>query len=85
VGTKVVRDHLSRGTICPGGPNFWGPFVHEDRIFCGPFVQGNPFYEDNLSKGAGSQGPEVQGFKWVWDQMCHNHFTDQIRVGIRIL
>ena len=20
------------GTICPGGPNFWGPFVHGDQI-----------------------------------------------------
>ena len=26
------------GTICPGGPNFWRPFVHGDRIGWGPFV-----------------------------------------------
>ena len=26
------------GTICPGVPTFWGPFVHGDRIGWGPFV-----------------------------------------------
>ena len=36
IGWGFVGD-LSRGikflgTICPGGPNFWGPFVHGDRI-----------------------------------------------------
>ena len=38
------------GTICPGGPNFWGPFV-----------QGDQFYGNRLSRGTGSWGPEVRG------------------------
>ena len=49
------------GTICPGGPNFGGPFVHGDRGGWGPFVQGNQFYGDRLSRGTGSRGPEVRG------------------------
>ena len=48
------------GTICPGGPNFLGPFVHGDQIWWGLFVQGDQFYEDCLSIGTGSGGPEVQ-------------------------
>ena len=48
-GTELVEDHLSRGikflgTICP-----WGPFV-----------QGDQFHGDHLSRGKGSGGPEVQ-------------------------
>ena len=46
-------------TFCPWGPNLWGPFVHRDRICCGPFVQEHKFYRDCLSRGTGSGVPEV--------------------------
>ena len=71
--SRIFR--LSRGIGC-GDPNFWGPIVHEDQICCGPFVQGDQFYGDNLFRGT---------VKWVRDQMCRNRFTDQNRAGIRIL
>ena len=31
------------GSNCPGGPNFWAPFVHGDQIWRGPFVPVNRF------------------------------------------
>ena len=44
----------------------WGPFVQVDhilgdRIRWGPLVQGDQFYEDHLSRGTESGGPEVRG------------------------
>ena len=39
------------GTICPWGSNFGGPFVPEDQICWGLFVQGDHFYGDLLSRG----------------------------------
>ena len=56
------------GTICPGGPHFWGPFVQGDQIFgtiCPGgqklIVQGDQFFSDHLSMGTESGGPEVWG------------------------
>ena len=49
------------GTICPLGPNFWGPLVHGDRLWWGLFVEGDQFYGDHLSRGTESRGLEVRG------------------------
>ena len=54
-GSKLVGDYLSKGTkllgtICPWGLNLMRPFV-----------QGVQFYGDCLSRGTGSEGPEVRG------------------------
>ena len=62
--TKLDGDHLSRGT------KFFGTICPWDRICWGPFVQGDQFYGDCLSRGTGSWGPEVRGpngfeTKWV--------------------
>ena len=45
---------LSRGTE-RGDPKYG------DQIGWGPFVQGDQFYEDRLSRGTGSGGPEIWG------------------------
>ena len=60
------------GTICPGGPNWLGPFVHGDRIFWDHLSMGTELVGDCLSReteffgticpwGQEVGGPEVGG------------------------
>ena len=58
-------------SICPReqGPNWLGTIcVQGDQLCWGPFVQGDIFYGDCLSRGIGSGGPEM-GDRKSGDQM----------------
>ena len=48
------------GTICPGGPTFWGPFVHGDRLSRGINFVGI------VCLGTESGGPEFRGSNGFW-------------------
>ena len=52
------------GTICPGRPIFWGPFVQGDHLF-----MGTKFVWDHLSKGINFMGIICPGGQEVEDQM----------------
>ena len=81
-GTKLVGDHLSRGTkllgtICPGGPNFGGPFVQGDQIFGNHLSMGTEFEGDRLSRGINFMGIVCPGGQEVGDRKS----GDQIGLG----
>ena len=55
-GTKLVGDHLSKGTkflwtICPGGPNLIGTVCPGGSILWGSFVQGDRKSGDQIGRG----------------------------------
>ena len=50
MGTKLVGDHLSRGT------NFRGPFVQGDQIFGDHLSRGTEFDGDDLSRAINLMG-----------------------------
>ena len=61
VGILKYGDHFYKGTICP-----WGPFI-----------QGDQFYGDRLSRGTGSGKPEVQGSNGFGTSCVAAHFLMQ--------
>ena len=60
-GDQICGDHLSRGTLCPGGPNRLGTICPWGLNFLGPFVPGDREW-----------GTVSPGIKWVWDQMTRS-------------
>ena len=84
------------GTICPGRPNFWGPFVHGDRIGWGPINWG-PVVGDQMSRDHMCLGPNVsQSFIYRWclhfpglsglpdsSKIKHNIFQGQAKLVLR--
>ena len=69
--SPIILVHLDKWSleysICPGVQAEWIR-KYGDQIGWGPFVQGDQFYEDCLSRGTGSGGPEwgSNGFGTKW-------------------
>ena len=55
-GDPEIRGPNWLGTICPGGPNSWGPFVQGDQILGDHLSMGTEFDGDHLSRGINLMG-----------------------------
>ena len=67
-GDPEIRGPNWLGTICPGGPNSWGPFVQGDQIFGDHLSMGTEFDGDHLSRGINLMGIVCLGGQEVGDR-----------------